>query len=39
MVYVERGALADDAILRSWVQRGVTYVGAHPAKSKRRARA
>ena len=39
MVYVEDGALADDDMLRSWVQRGVTYVGAHPAKPKRRTRA
>ena len=39
MVYVENGVLADDDILRSWVQRGVKYVAAHPAKPKRRTRA
>ena len=39
MVYVERDVLADDDVLRSWVQRGVTFVAAHPAKRKRRVRA
>ena len=39
VVYVDHGVLANDDVLRSWVQRGVTYVGAHPAKPKRRTRA
>ena len=39
MVYVDRGVLTDDGILRSWVQRGVDYVALHPAKPKRRTRA
>ena len=37
MVYVDRGVLTDDGILRSWVQRGVDYVALHPAKRRRRA--
>jgi TfoX/Sxy family transcriptional regulator of competence genes len=35
MVYVDNGALADPAILRTWVHRGTDYVAAHPAAAKR----
>jgi TfoX/Sxy family transcriptional regulator of competence genes len=39
MVYVDDGGLADPDALRRWVQRGSDYVAAHPAMTKRRARA
>jgi TfoX/Sxy family transcriptional regulator of competence genes len=39
MVYVDASALAEDRVLRTWVQRGTTYVAAHPATAKRRKRA
>jgi hypothetical protein len=35
MVYVDNPALADPAILRTWVHRGTDYVAAHPAAAKR----
>jgi len=38
MVYVDSGALADPEVLRTWVHRGMDYVGAHPAAAKRRKR-
>ena len=39
MLYVDHAALADDDVLRAWVQRGLRYVAAHPPKRKRRTRA
>jgi TfoX/Sxy family transcriptional regulator of competence genes len=36
MVYVENGALADPAVLQTWVRRGTDYVSAHPATGKRK---
>jgi len=36
MVYVENSALVDADVLRTWVQRGTSYVAAHPAKAKPR---
>lgn len=38
MVYVENTALTDASVLRTWVQRGIDYVTAHPATAKRRKR-
>jgi TfoX/Sxy family transcriptional regulator of competence genes len=38
MVYVDNGALADQEVLRTWVQRGTDYVAAHPAAAKGRKR-
>jgi len=38
MVYVDNGALVDPEVLRTWVQRGMDYVAAHPAAAKRRKR-
>ena len=38
MVYVEKVALADPEVLRTWVERGTQYVAAHPAATRRRKR-
>ena len=35
MVYVENSAFVDARVLRTWVQRGIDYVAAHPATAKR----
>jgi hypothetical protein len=37
-VYVDNSALADQEVLRTWVQRGSDQVAAHPAAPKRRKR-
>ena len=38
MVYVQQPALADDTALETWIQRGVSYIAAHPASAQRRKR-
>jgi hypothetical protein len=38
MVYVAAAALGDETSLRAWVQRGVTYVHAHPRDAKPKAK-
>ena len=38
MVYVSERGLQKDVELRTWVQRGVDYIAAHPVSAKRRNR-